>query len=219
LVKLVRCCAISILIFAATILVTRLISHAQPLPTPGMFTNPDGSPCTLPCLFGIRPGVTTTKEAVALLRAHPLTQSLYFDEQRMVLAGIDAEVLVIWHNNLVTSILLDRFGPSFNRYARPQSLLVEACNQASLGNVINLFGLPDHFGGEFPGDSVHIDYSTISISFRHRTTGNYGSWELTPNGQFASVNVYASPDMSAYSDPGSRVPWRGFIFIASTRLH
>src|SRR5262249_44610444 len=39
-----------------------------------LFTNPDGSPCSQPCLFGIRPGVTTYDEAVRLLKAHPLTR-------------------------------------------------------------------------------------------------------------------------------------------------
>ncbi len=41
-----------------------------------LFTNADGSPCKMPCLFGIRPGETTIGEAKALIQAHPLTHSL-----------------------------------------------------------------------------------------------------------------------------------------------
>src|SRR5262249_11028164 len=39
-----------------------------------IFTNPDGSACQQPCLFGIRPGTTTYDQAVVLLKTHPLTR-------------------------------------------------------------------------------------------------------------------------------------------------
>ncbi len=40
-----------------------------------LFTNPNGSPCQRPCLFGIRPGYTTFEESEALLNAHPITHT------------------------------------------------------------------------------------------------------------------------------------------------
>ncbi len=42
-----------------------------------VFTNPDGSPCQLPCLFGVTPE-TDRSNALALLHVHPLVRQLDF---------------------------------------------------------------------------------------------------------------------------------------------
>src|SRR5258708_37549648 len=36
-----------------------------------IFTNPDGSSCEKPCLFGVIPGQTTVEEGTTILQAHP----------------------------------------------------------------------------------------------------------------------------------------------------
>ncbi len=41
-----------------------------------LFTNPDGSRCEMPCLFGIQAGITTIEEAITLIQHHPLTHNL-----------------------------------------------------------------------------------------------------------------------------------------------
>jgi hypothetical protein len=39
------------------------------------FTYPDGKPCPMPCLFGIRPGVTKFDDVKTILETHPLMQN------------------------------------------------------------------------------------------------------------------------------------------------
>jgi hypothetical protein len=43
------------------------------------FTYPDGTLCPMPCLFGIRPGVTMMNEVDAILKAHPHVTNLQPD--------------------------------------------------------------------------------------------------------------------------------------------
>src|SRR5260221_3171415 len=40
-----------------------------------LFTYPDGSPCTQPCMFGVRLGQTRQADAITLLKSHPLLQT------------------------------------------------------------------------------------------------------------------------------------------------
>ncbi len=41
----------------------RLVGSVRPLSLAVLFTNPNGSPCQRPCLFGVRPGMKPTDEA------------------------------------------------------------------------------------------------------------------------------------------------------------
>src|SRR5260221_2458504 len=66
---------IPFLVTTVSVYATRMIGGLHPSPAAMLFTNPDGSPCKLPCLFGVRPGETTVEEALRLLVAHPLTHS------------------------------------------------------------------------------------------------------------------------------------------------
>src|SRR5689334_6507113 len=70
--RLLRLTFALIATFAAAIFVARRISSTQPSPLAVLFTNPDGTPCERPCLFGIRPGKTTRAEAIRLLKANPI---------------------------------------------------------------------------------------------------------------------------------------------------
>src|SRR4051812_21567848 len=60
--------------FVAAILAVRVLGGRQPSVVDMLFTNPDGSPCERPCLFGIRPGVTKIDEALSILNTHPLIE-------------------------------------------------------------------------------------------------------------------------------------------------
>jgi hypothetical protein len=69
------------LILALTILITALLTtaviaiRAQPFEdtvAPALLSDD----CPAPCFMGIRPGVTTTQEAVSILKAHPWVSSL-----------------------------------------------------------------------------------------------------------------------------------------------
>ena len=63
------------LTLAGTILVMCCVGSMRSLPSAAlwetMFTNPDGSACQKPCMFGVRPGITTRREGLTILRVHP----------------------------------------------------------------------------------------------------------------------------------------------------
>ncbi|SRR5258708_4643287 len=56
--------------------ITRWFGFSQPNPANVLFTNPDGSACSMPCLFGVRPDTMTVDQALAVLAAHPLTRKM-----------------------------------------------------------------------------------------------------------------------------------------------
>jgi hypothetical protein len=66
------------LTFAVAILIARLVGSTRPKPElfSVLFTNPDGSLCEKPCLFGIYPGKTATDKAIAILKQHPATSRM-----------------------------------------------------------------------------------------------------------------------------------------------
>lgn len=45
-----------------------------------LLTNPDGSPCAAPCILGITPGQMSYREAVSILRHHPLVAPYSLNE-------------------------------------------------------------------------------------------------------------------------------------------
>ncbi len=59
-----------------------------------LFTNPDGTACRQPCLFGVRPGETTYAEALVLLRVHPFTRDFEFDLKHNTLRGPESRVIL-----------------------------------------------------------------------------------------------------------------------------
>lgn len=70
-----------ILIVFSAIVAAILISRRQPPQMMLLFTHPDGTPCTRPCLFGATPG---ENDGQTLIRQHPqahdLTDSVSSDE-------------------------------------------------------------------------------------------------------------------------------------------
>lgn len=64
------------LALAAGLLVVRLVGASrQPSLLEQASSNPDGTPCAQPCLFGIHPGETSGEQAMRLLETHPLTDN------------------------------------------------------------------------------------------------------------------------------------------------
>lgn len=73
---LLRRTAFLIVFFAMCIIFACGIGHLQPTPISDLFTNPDGSSCEMPCLFGVKAGNSnmSAEEALRLLASHPLTR-------------------------------------------------------------------------------------------------------------------------------------------------
>src|SRR5690349_15497017 len=72
--RLRRLILLLLITFAAAILAVRVLGGRQQSVVEMLFTNPDGSPCEHPCLFGIRPRVTRLDEIESLLERHWLVQ-------------------------------------------------------------------------------------------------------------------------------------------------
>src|SRR5690349_5351068 len=65
----------SAFIFTLVILLSGLAGHFRPPMFLSTFmTNPDGTTCNRPCLFGIHPGETNLDQAKLILASHPLTR-------------------------------------------------------------------------------------------------------------------------------------------------
>jgi hypothetical protein len=68
---------ITTVVLSLGMVIARRIGAAQPPSSFAlMFTNPDGTLCNMPCMFGIRVGETTEKQAIKLIQIHPLTRNL-----------------------------------------------------------------------------------------------------------------------------------------------
>ena len=74
--RLIGLCFVLIAALSGAILAIHLIGGLFPNPIAVLFTNPDGSPCQMPCLFGVRPGVMTLDEGLRVLDQHPLTRAM-----------------------------------------------------------------------------------------------------------------------------------------------
>src|SRR5205809_660621 len=75
-IKLIAFC--SVLICAA-----KAIGNLNENPLTGWFTNSDGSVCTMPCLFGIQPGITQYEDAIKIIQLHPVTRSMQKDYKEL----------------------------------------------------------------------------------------------------------------------------------------
>ena len=76
------------------LLAVRLIGSLRPPSILSLITSdPDRVPCDKPCLFGIRPGMTSIADAVRMLHLHPLTRdATWQDDHTLQLTGPDADV-------------------------------------------------------------------------------------------------------------------------------
>jgi hypothetical protein len=65
-------------VFAVAILLARLAGSIHPAPDRYsiLFTNPDSSPCEIPCILGVQPGTATIDSAVRTLRRHPFSRGM-----------------------------------------------------------------------------------------------------------------------------------------------
>lgn len=86
-----------LLILTAALVVGRAVGAAR---TPSLLeqasSNPDGTPCAQPCLFGIHPGETSGEEVMRLLETHPLTYNAERTTDEILWLK-DSEYYVFYH--------------------------------------------------------------------------------------------------------------------------
>ncbi|MCC7447086.1 MAG: hypothetical protein IT324_06700, partial [Anaerolineae bacterium] len=150
-IRLIRPTLVIILTLAEVLWAARQIGAAQP-PQPMLavlFTNPDGSPCERPCLFGVRPGKMTRAEAEAVLKAHPAIRNLRFQlgngNTFTYLVGDTTTVALRYDVSFIGAIF--EVAPLRGLPAAPDSLR----QRASLGDTMTVLGAPDYIQADGPG--------------------------------------------------------------------
>jgi hypothetical protein len=135
-------------IAAGGVQAARLIGSRQnPLLLAQIVTNPDGSQCKSPCVFGIQNGRTATEQAVNLLKAHPLTRQASLDVVGGKITVQDSKFYAVFHEDGLRHVELD----------------VLALNeQANLANVVVSVGVPECV--EFRGlGSITVFYNRYKL--------------------------------------------------------
>jgi hypothetical protein len=166
--RLLRLILIATSILTIPIFLIRQINGSQSSQFAMVFTNPDGSPCKMPCMFGIKPGETKYEDAVKLLREHPITRSLTNDSD---IRDLDTLMLLdrsghfaVWlfrdSNGSIRALAVER--PSF------PWLSVETSKSAlapiSMGSTLAVLGVPDHV--EFLDADTALYYLRYRLKIR-----------------------------------------------------
>lgn len=179
-----------ILTCAGSIGISRLVGRAQPVPNDVLFTNPDGTPCESPCLFGIQPGQTPYRGAVALLQTHAFTHCFT--------ANLEGDIL----GDDTMAVMLQSDSESEIAYIELWSRAEEApiAEAASLGQLLYTLGTPDLVQNN--GATIRLYYfgRRLMLNYRHRVP-----YRIDATDAFDSLIVYAKPP----EVPSDGLPWRG----------
>src|SRR5258708_14956239 len=132
---------ILMIFFASVLIVMRTIGGMRPTELATVFTNPDGSVCQRPCLFGIRPGQTTVKEAVVLLKSNPFMRNHPVQSEDPFLAGDLQNGPTILLSKTPEG-LVDRIRLAYN-LPRKKTAAVDAPELFLAGGIVNTIGSPD----------------------------------------------------------------------------
>jgi hypothetical protein len=137
-----RLAASLVLAFIGAVCGMRLLGGARPSPLSALFTNPDGTPCPHPCLFGIRPGISDQAEAASLLAAHPLTRTFKRDERSVETEylGTGVRVSLVGREHELASIYIAFDRQLQNGPGRP--IVLPPLDGITLGQVVSAFGSP-----------------------------------------------------------------------------
>jgi hypothetical protein len=229
-IRVIRLCVVLIGSFAAFLVTLRLVGASQPDPIAVLFTNPDGTPCKMPCLLGVRPEDMTVGEALQILRAHPLVGDMrfrYVGEQNVVygmgLIADGAEITMrlrgryTGDSSPIGSISLVRYSTEKGPYGALPKLgpeLMSVMDSATLGRFLVDFGLPEHtdrIGVAFDNDALLTRYQgkALLIFSRLKLDSYSGRWVIDIDGGFEGLSV-VMPDQNPRPDTNR---WFGFIPI------
>lgn len=205
-----------VLMISAAILVRRQL---PPTPYALLFTLPNGTPCSRPCLFGARAGETSYQAALDLLTAHPLTRDLVRRDRVSTMAAMFEGVEMIVevqgdaHGKLLQISL--HIEPSYTQRLRSQTTQLPALPEAllkggTMGETFAAIGAPDYVRLD-GGRELRLYYQFDGLTFYFRRSNE----RLNPQDGLTSVFMYS---LSA-PETASMLRWIGFTSSERYYLH
>lgn len=194
------------------ILIARGVGDRVPLSMAIWFTNPDGSACPTPCLFGVRPGVTDRETAIRTLQAHPFSHD--FDLITLIPFRLERDggsILMISFNTTPDGIIDEITLLNFVRYvvpldARPSPAI------GTLGEVVALFGAPEFVQLSTGGDPTFL-YGDKQLIFSVGRAGLRSSGGLSVTMPISRFTVYRRAACSGSAFPYVFLEWRGLTTL------
>ena len=208
-IRFMRAAILILVGFSAAVLMVRL----TPLdPTNAAWgaisTNPDGSICDHPCIFGVFPGLTDKASSLTILKAHPFLENTAFPNTTDRLIGaVSIELItqaghirVIFEHNQETVGIV-----SISQFTG---------QSPTVGDVIGAFGAPDYLlitPIRHSYYDVFLLYIKLGIEVRLATLAQD---TVKPGNVVAEITMNAgTDDISESCQPPYCQSWRGFASI------
>jgi hypothetical protein len=192
-----------ILVLAVTgVSLTKLLDTTEASPYETIFTNPDGSACTKPCLLGVRPGETVYEKSIDILQSHPLlygaevvdnSVAYHWPMKSLILENIVVEV-VKGYDATVSTIRLGWKDKQF-KSALP------VMHSPSLGELNVIFDSPKSVVPQIERTA----YTVLHYDANVKAAIDY-NMPVNVYSQILYINISATPA----KDGGTSVAWQGF---------
>ncbi len=205
-----------LLFILVTVLVgVRLMGSTHLGKVAALFTNPDGSPCQRPCLFGIRTAETTKAQAVILLKSHPLTRNLTLDNTALFEMSSQGSPAMRVSFDTTSDGLVDwvsLYVPASPMNPAPK-LVDSLAEPVSLGDILAEAGGPEWLGTQYGHDYLHIPTAQLMVGFLEQpsTAGSTaaGSAAVATSTVITDLAL-SNPHTCPQGDVGEFKPWLGF---------
>ena len=199
------------ILFAAATAFTRVLGRPESSLFVGIFTNPDGSPCKPPCMFGIRPGETSINDGIAMLTAHPLTRHFTVSSLDPYRIEMQADRIIMITMLKTEDDLVDEITLSwYVRYthpageAPPDGPLPEP---ETLGDIIALFGSPDFVQLISSGEaSLAFVRANLVVNVPKQA---WPIGPIQPNSQVSHLTLFSMRDCPANAFSYVFLQWQG----------
>jgi hypothetical protein len=182
-----------------------------------LFTNPQGTPCPGPCMFGIQMNKTTYEEALDLLRRHPLTKGM-LEEQSVSRSGVQfyaQNVTIGLSRNAQGSvdlifIQIDPFAVRAEGRFQGQTLPDSGLSRSTFGDMLASLNAPNYVEWRFSGRGQFGTFIEVtSTYYTDRFLRVVHKWEGNDRLKLSSPMTQLFMARQAYDvDPDMR-PWRG----------
>ena len=208
-----------VIVSTALTLAARGIGGVQRSPLAILFSKPDGSLCEGPCMFGIRPGQTTSEDAIVMLKSHPATRDLEILSTSPFLMGdTQAGPIIMFSagpNDLITAILVSEGSlPKTDTASRASDLV----RSVSLGDVSSALGRADLVwlgGGDFYVNYLGDDIKVLFYARSNKTPTNFEHVPLRlPASRFMLSTLV---DCKVGTLSRDFAPWAGFTTFGRYR--